>query len=76
MMITLSNDFHNTQATLRVIPEGDLLSPSQQRRAEKALCGMADCTCGVVRGEQPGIPDGWVIDRSRGNEWFIGPAQD
>lgn len=56
--ITLTNNFHNTSINLypHQTPLGMVLSPSQVKRAKKALCGMADCSCSGAlgtRGEQP-----------------------
>ena len=55
-MITLKNDFHNSEVHVR-----DLGKPTrnQYRRVRRELCGMSDCKCGVVRGPQ--------TDRAR--EW-------
>jgi hypothetical protein len=44
MKITLRNDFHDTEANL--IVRNDMISATQARRAQKALCGLKDCTCG------------------------------
>lgn len=64
MTIKLTNNFHGTSANLRV---NDLriaeelgsgtdyfctITDNQYKRAAKKLCGMKDCTCGVVRGPQ------------------------
>ena len=54
MKITITNDFHNTYATLS--PRGNRLTASQIRRAKLKLCGIAGCTCSDFigrRGEQP-----------------------
>ena len=75
--VELRNDFHNTSCCVRVpAAAGGILTHSQQRRAERALCGMADCLCGVLRGEQDGIPDGWMVDTYSSDQWFIGPQGD
>jgi hypothetical protein len=61
-LITLRNDFHNTEINVRAdVDEGSItLTPSQIKRVERALCGM-DCTCSGplgVRGPQnPRIRD-------------------
>jgi hypothetical protein len=44
--ITLHNHFHNTEVTIRA-EVGDVLTPSQLKRASKSLCGMQDCQCGA-----------------------------
>ena len=61
MLVTLTNDFHGTSATVQVAPAGQQLSASQQRRVEKALCGMDDCLCGTLRGPQDSLPSGWLV---------------
>ena len=43
--ITLSNNFHNSTARVRV-PDSGTLSVSQVRRVRRELCGIATCTCG------------------------------
>lgn len=43
MIITLENKLHGTAVNLR--SRGGKLNPSQMRRAERALCGMVDCSC-------------------------------
>ena len=48
--ITLINDFHNTDVTLR--PRGGWLSKDQVRRARRMLCGVTGCTCGGNAGER------------------------
>lgn len=55
MMITLRNDFHNTEAKVKV--NNGIISGSSLKRAEKKLCGMSDCACGNIRGEQDMIID-------------------
>lgn len=49
--ITLTNDFHNTKIGLKT-SHGHRLSPGQVAKARKALCGIADCTCGGHCGER------------------------
>lgn len=43
-MITLTNPFHNTEATVRAEP-GEWLTKSQWKRAQQKLCGIDDCKC-------------------------------
>ena len=50
--LTLKNDFHNSEVTLRVkhigeIAEGDIIeiSAGQVKKAQNALCGIDECTC-------------------------------
>jgi hypothetical protein len=47
--ITVTNDFHNTSINLQV--KGDTLTRSQMRRVNRELCGMSDCCCGDIVGE-------------------------
>ena len=49
-MITIRNDFHNTETKTKVID--GIISESKLKRVEKTLCGMSDCTCGSIRGTQ------------------------
>ena len=51
MKITLTNNFHHTEATLN-IGVGKSLSASQIARARRALCPVAGCTCGGNLGER------------------------
>ena len=46
-MITLTNDFHKTEITLR--DKAGILSAEQVRKAKKTLC-VEDCTCSGVAG--------------------------
>lgn len=51
---TITNDFHNTSAVVRVDDSG-VLSDRQRRRVRKVLCGIDGCTCGgelSERGQQ------------------------
>jgi len=50
-MITLFNNFHDTQVSIQA-EVGDVLTPSQYRRVRRELCGIRGCTCGIVRGYQ------------------------
>jgi hypothetical protein len=50
--ITLLNDFHGTAATMR--PRGGRISARAWRRAMRRLCPSPGCTCGAIRGSQPG----------------------
>ena len=43
-MITLTNNFHNTEINIRA-DVGDTLTHSQVSRSRRALCGIADCSC-------------------------------
>ena len=46
-MIRLTNDFHNTEVTLK--DKAGKLSAAQVRKASKALC-MEGCTCSGIAG--------------------------
>jgi len=48
MIITLKNDFHNTEVRLRVPRLPCELSKHQINRAQRELCGMPDCPVYVV----------------------------
>jgi len=76
--ITLTNDFHNSSATLladvAMMPCGDVeavIAQAAYRRAKRKLCGNPRCGCGGYRGPQR-------IEYTRGN-WkrlcvTIGPS--
>ena len=49
--VTLTNDFHYTQVTLR-LELGRPLSSHQIRRSRESLCGVDDCTCGGDLGQR------------------------
>lgn len=71
MKITLANNFHNTstETTACVAGEGRWwVSKAEAARVRKALCGVADCTCGGNLGERPALEsvpdddyDGWFV---------------
>lgn len=51
----LSNDFHNSETSIRVLI-GDRLTRDRVRRIKRRLCGVSGCTCGDelgTRGRQP-----------------------
>lgn len=50
-MLTLTNDFHDTEARVRIDVPG-AMTYRQYKRAWKTLCGIADCRCGGIRGPQ------------------------
>ncbi|MDP1543179.1 MAG: hypothetical protein Q8L99_08520 [Polycyclovorans sp.] len=59
--ITLSNEFHNTEASVRPveIKEGrhtgyHKISKQTANRLRNALCGISGCTCGGNFGERGG----------------------
>lgn len=47
----LTNNFHNTETTIRVRKDGTI-SAQALRRARRILC-MADCRCSNEAGERP-----------------------
>lgn len=67
-MITVTNDFHNTQVTLRA-REGEALTDSQIRRARRELCGVAGCMCGGAIGER-GTQDYEVLIDGAGSPYL------
>ena len=50
-MITLKNEFHNTETRVRA-QIGDTLTVDQTRRAARNLCGISDCLCGGEAGQR------------------------
>lgn len=50
--ITLRNDFHNSEVSVRVRSLPATLSPWQTKRVDRELCGNSDCQCGNIRGPQ------------------------
>lgn len=50
-MLTLTNDFHNTEVRIRA-NVGDTLSRRRWRDVQRKLCGVTGCACGGVRGLQ------------------------
>lgn len=45
MMITLTNDFHDTETKIQ-IRRGNYLSPRRCRDIRNRLCGISGCACG------------------------------
>ena len=60
-MITIRNDFHNTEVRIRA-NIGEELTWSQIMRARRKLCGIAGCTCGGPCGER-GPQDGFYLEQ-------------
>lgn len=50
MTITLYNSYHQSEAS--VIVESGMISPKRLKAARQELCGMSDCQCGDIRGDQ------------------------
>jgi hypothetical protein len=48
MKVTLTNNYHNTQVTLRL--KGVYLTAGQVKKSQNALCGIKGCTCSGVLG--------------------------
>lgn len=59
-MITITNDFHNKQVTLRA-NIGDTLTQAQVSRARAKLCGHQGCLCGGEAGQR-GQQDGFELE--------------
>lgn len=62
-LITLTNDFHGTEITIRVKAKDNyyIISRYQMNRMWKILCGHKDCTCSNSMG-------------TRGSEYVIEPV--
>ena len=57
MKITLTNSFHNTEASM-TIPANGMISGSVVRRVRRELCGIKGCQCGGNFGERGGyVPE-------------------
>lgn len=57
--VRITNDYHHTSTTVRVrvLPDGTILmSPRQERRAWRKLCGITGCTCSGYAGARPALP--------------------
>lgn len=73
--VTLRNSFHNSEVSIRVASLPHTVTPSQERRIRRELCGNRDCQCGDIRGPQ-WLDDGTPIcldhdwDAPRGNGDF------
>jgi len=52
MTVTLRNDFHNSEARVRVAGLPATLTRSQVVRVRRKLCGISGCTCGGPLGER------------------------
>jgi hypothetical protein len=51
MLITLKNDFHDSETIIRR-PASGKLSDRQVKRSKKILCGVSGCTCSGPGGER------------------------
>lgn len=58
--ITIRNDFHHTETTVRVPCATRRLTRRQVQRVRRTLCGIADCRCGGVLGERGPQEQRWV----------------
>lgn len=65
-MITLTNDFHNTQITLQ--DKAGTLSVAQVRKAKKTLCSEG-CTCSGVAGTRG--KQFWGEGNERQQVWLV-----
>ncbi len=52
MDIHLNNDYHHTQVRVRIESLPATLAPATTRYVKWALCGIKDCDCGSICGEQ------------------------
>jgi hypothetical protein len=75
--VTLTNDFHNTQATLilKPIESGRFagkfsISAESAKRARKKLCPNIDCKCGGTFGERGGAYL-YVVNQDSNNNYII-----
>jgi hypothetical protein len=67
----LTNDFHGSKTTVRAVlvrqadhdPARILLTNRQVRRANKALCGMAECSCGGLNRNHDCLPTSGDFDK-------------
>lgn len=50
-MLTITNSFHGTEATIRA-KVGDEVSRATLRRVWRKLCGVETCTCGREDGSR------------------------
>ncbi len=57
MQITIYNEFHNTEARVRVSGTPAALSCSQIRRIRRKLCGIPECKCGSGPLNERGLQD-------------------
>ena len=70
MIITLTNQFHNTSVNIRVKSLPHALTDSQESRIKRELCGTTHCICGGINGQQYG-PDRQQLNFGR--DWENGP---
>ena len=52
MIIVLRNEFHNTEARVRVGRLPIVLNPRRTKQVLRMLCNQRDCKCGRIRGKQ------------------------
>lgn len=52
MIITVTNNFHNTTAKMRLKTLPGIISPQTVIRIQKKLCGIKDCTCSGPLGDR------------------------
>ena len=71
-IITLTNNFHGTTATVRPIPERQGVGYISRRtvlRLRRALCGISGCMCGGQFGERDGHLD--VINQTSDRGYLV-----
>lgn len=49
--IILKNEFHGTEVKMKVPAASGYFTKDQIRRAKRTLCGIKDCKCGGIMGE-------------------------
>ena len=54
-LLTVRNNFHNTEAHIKVAFDGTI-SHAQYSRARKALCGVGECMCTTDYALRQAIP--------------------
>ena len=77
MTITLSNEFHRTEASFRPVAiNGGLhkISRNTALRLRRELCGRTDCKCGGTFGERGGEYLA-VINEDRDRNYIVDLAQ-
>jgi hypothetical protein len=64
-MLTITNDFHNTQTAIRA-KAGDVLTLRRVRSVQSKLCGVPNCTCGGTLGERGKQAFAYEVEFDRG----------
>jgi hypothetical protein len=72
--LTLTNSFHNTEARVRPIPQGDgysFISRKTALRLRRELCGVTGCTCGGEFGQRGGKTHIDVINETSDRGYLV-----